>query len=77
MITIIVGIVVSHLSRLVCNNPNDQLDPDLFFPCVAKCIRKRRQCQTEMNGNFMSGGVYVFKDKCKNSVKNKEEINYL
>ncbi|XP_011501299.1 PREDICTED: putative sodium-dependent multivitamin transporter isoform X2 [Ceratosolen solmsi marchali] len=77
MITIIIGIVTSYISRLLYNNHNDRLDPDLFFPIVAKFIRQRRQCQTEMNGNLMTQGLYVFKSKYKHSEKEKEQNSHL
>ena len=75
--TIIIGLLCSYLARLICDNQNAELDPDLFFPFVARYIKKRRRRLTEINGNLTSKSLYVFDSKFRDSQRSKEENSYI
>jgi len=49
IITFILGLLISNLSRLFIKNENDELDTNLFFPVIARRIRYRRR-KDIMNG---------------------------
>ncbi|XP_014225600.1 putative sodium-dependent multivitamin transporter [Trichogramma pretiosum] len=76
-ITIIVGILVSYIIRATHGNFNDELDPELFFPVIAKRIRKRRQARNALNGNLEPNNLYVFDGKYQESVRDKNAKIYL
>ena len=44
LITFFLGLLISGLSRLCTKRRNDDLDPNLFFPVIARRIRYRRSC---------------------------------
>lgn len=49
LITFILGLIISGLSRLFIKNQNNKLDPNLFFPVIARRIRYRRRNDVEIN----------------------------
>lgn len=49
LITFILGLFVSNLSRLFTKDQSDELDPNLFFPLIARRIRYRRRIEEELN----------------------------
>lgn len=75
VITMTIGYVISIISRNLCQKEEDvELNPDLFFPFIARRIRKRRQRKDDRNENTKSNSLYVFNDKNDNLPKN-EELN--
>ncbi|XP_058806099.1 putative sodium-dependent multivitamin transporter [Phymastichus coffea] len=69
-----IGYIVSQLTRCMCNNRNEDLNPDLFFPCIAKRIMLRRNQGQEINANNLtSDALYVFNHKNRNSDKYKDQ----
>ncbi|XP_011686228.1 PREDICTED: putative sodium-dependent multivitamin transporter [Wasmannia auropunctata] len=51
LITFVLGLLVSNLSRLFMKNPNDEVDANLFFPVIARRIRYRRRNDIENEGS--------------------------
>ncbi|XP_018372823.1 PREDICTED: putative sodium-dependent multivitamin transporter isoform X2 [Trachymyrmex cornetzi] len=49
LITFLIGLLISNLSRLFIRNENSELDTDLFFPVIARRIRYRRFCNNTKN----------------------------
>ncbi|XP_072762274.1 putative sodium-dependent multivitamin transporter [Anoplolepis gracilipes] len=62
LITFIVGLIISGLSRLFIKDQNDKLDPNLFFPVIARRIRYRRRKDEELNdiANYALEKKYSF-----------------
>jgi len=50
LITFVLGLLISNLSRLFIKNQNDMLDINLFFPVIARRIRYRRYRAMENAG---------------------------
>lgn len=62
LITFILGLLVSNLSRVFIKNQNDELDANLFFPVIARRIRYRRHNDIENEGNSPLDRKYSFSD---------------
>lgn len=62
LITFFFGLFISGLCRLVFKNQNDKLDPNLFFPVIARRIRYRQQREAEINdvANYTLQRKYSF-----------------
>ncbi|KAL6430735.1 hypothetical protein ACFW04_006943 [Cataglyphis niger] len=62
LITFFFGLFISSLCRLFFKNQNDNLDPNLFFPVIARRIRYRRQRKAENNdvANYTLQRKYSF-----------------
>ncbi|EGI69871.1 Putative sodium-dependent multivitamin transporter [Acromyrmex echinatior] len=52
LITFLVGLLISNLSRLFTQNQNSELDTNLFFPVIARRIRCRQCNNIENEENF-------------------------
>lgn len=63
LITLFLGWFVSNLSQWIGWDSQPHLDPDLFFPFVAKRIIKRRDYVTNGNIEAISPQKYTFNDK--------------
>lgn len=73
VITFIIGLAVSYLSRSMYDDQDAELDPDLFFPFVAKRIRRRRERQIEIGGNLSSNSLYMFDSTFQDHKKSTEQ----
>ncbi|XP_018301707.1 putative sodium-dependent multivitamin transporter isoform X1 [Mycetomoellerius zeteki] len=62
LITFMLGLVISNLSRLIFKKQNDELDTDLFFPVLARRIRYRRCMDVENEGNSSLSRNYSLND---------------
>ncbi|OXU26138.1 hypothetical protein TSAR_003324 [Trichomalopsis sarcophagae] len=77
VITMFIGIVISYLTRAMCKKEDDELDPDLFFPFIAKRMRKRMQFQAEMETNLTTNALYVFDSKYRGTEKAGDQNSYI
>ncbi|XP_011881261.1 PREDICTED: putative sodium-dependent multivitamin transporter isoform X2 [Vollenhovia emeryi] len=62
LITFILGLLVSYLSRLFIKNETDDLDANLFFPVIARRIRARQGNDVGSEGNSSLDRKYSFSD---------------
>ncbi|KYM96632.1 PREDICTED: putative sodium-dependent multivitamin transporter [Cyphomyrmex costatus] len=62
LITFILGLFVSNLSRLFIKNQNDELDTNLFFPIIARRMRYRRRNNIKNKGNSPLNRRYSLSD---------------
>lgn len=66
LITFILGLFISSLFRLFIKDQNDKLDPNLFFPVIARRIyyRRRRDINIAIDdiGNYTLESKYSFSD---------------
>ncbi|XP_029178699.1 uncharacterized protein LOC114946402 [Nylanderia fulva] len=71
LITFILGLIISGLSRLFIKNQNNKLDPNLFFPVIARRICYRRRNDVEINdvANYTLERKYSFSNMIHKSNK--------
>ena len=72
LMTVIIGLIVSYFCRLVFREKPQYLDPDLFFPCIGKCMRARQQRDNETDEkNFTNVTSYRFHENITQPEKNE------
>ncbi|XP_011699583.1 PREDICTED: putative sodium-dependent multivitamin transporter [Wasmannia auropunctata] len=62
LITFLLGLLVSNLSRLFVINQNDEIDTNLFFPVIARRIHSRRRDKITNKGNSSLDRRYSLSD---------------
>ncbi|EGI69870.1 Putative sodium-dependent multivitamin transporter [Acromyrmex echinatior] len=63
LMTFILGLLVSNLSRLFIKNQNDELNTNLFFPMIARRIRHRRHNNKKNKENPLLNRRYSHSDE--------------
>lgn len=73
LITFVLGLIVSTVCNLLAKDQSDDLDPDLFFPLLARRIRYRRRTNVAIND--MANYVLRRKDSFNNGNCDGDNIN--
>jgi len=73
LITFILGLFISGLFRLFIKDQNDKLDPNLFFPVIARRIyyRRRRDIAIDDIASYTLESKYSFNTIQKNDSVDK------
>ncbi|XP_011171988.2 putative sodium-dependent multivitamin transporter [Solenopsis invicta] len=73
LITFILGLLISNLSRLFSKKQKDKLDPNLYFPVISRRIRYRRN-KIEDDGISPLDRKYSFNDEIYEKDNNIDKI---
>ncbi|XP_018354036.1 PREDICTED: putative sodium-dependent multivitamin transporter [Trachymyrmex septentrionalis] len=83
LMTFILGLLVSNLSRLFIKNQNDEIDTNLFFPMIARRIRHRRHNNKKNKENsplsrrYSHSDVIYKKDETDKIYKKDDETDQI
>lgn len=80
VITFVIGLFLSFCLNRMLKKPKVELDLNLYFPLVAKRIRRKRRepsetSEKEVSKNTITRRKYIFTINSTGDTENTEEIN--
>lgn len=79
LITVIVGLLVSNVIQHVFKQPQSELDPNLFFPIIARRMRAKPHLNLECNESVKTKtkiqGTYMFNANVVDETEQSDGIN--
>ncbi|KAK2578004.1 hypothetical protein KPH14_008433 [Odynerus spinipes] len=79
LITFFVGLLVSNIAQYVFKQPQNELDPNLFFPIIGKRMSTKQCLNLECNESVKSKtkvqGKYIFNANVEDETEHSDKIN--